>query len=145
MALSSLLRALFAVVVLLAGLTACTSSGSAPSGGPSGTNSAPPLASASASAPSPTLPSPPPEATKTPHVTQAPQPNRATPATQAPVTTSAPVAPVTTAGCYPISDEGTCYEPGEYCRDDDHGMTGRAGDGKTIECEDNDGWRWEPV
>jgi len=24
-------------------------------------------------------------------------------------------------------------------------MTGRAGDGKTIECEDNDGWRWEPI
>jgi hypothetical protein len=47
-------------------------------------------------------------------------------------------------GCYPISDEGTCYEPGEYCRDDDHGMTGVAGDGETIICEDNDGWRWEP-
>jgi hypothetical protein len=49
------------------------------------------------------------------------------------------------AGCYPISDEGTCYEPGEYCRDDDHGMSGVAGDGESIVCEDNDGWRWEPV
>jgi hypothetical protein len=47
-------------------------------------------------------------------------------------------------GCYPLSNEGTCYEPGEYCRDDDHGMTGVAGDGEKIVCEDNDGWRWEP-
>jgi FtsZ-interacting cell division protein ZipA len=46
--------------------------------------------------------------------------------------------------CYPISDEGTCYEPGEYCRDDDHGTSGVAGDGEAITCEDNDGWRWEP-
>jgi hypothetical protein len=52
--------------------------------------------------------------------------------------------PATTASCYPLSDEGTCYEPGEFCRDDDHGMTGLAGDGETITCEDNDGWRWEP-
>lgn len=48
------------------------------------------------------------------------------------------------AGCYPISDEGTCYEPGEYCRYDDEGVTGVAGDGETITCQDNDGWRWEP-
>jgi hypothetical protein len=48
-------------------------------------------------------------------------------------------------GFTPISDEGTCYEPGEYCRDDDHGVTGTAGDGETITCEDNDGWRWEPT
>lgn len=47
--------------------------------------------------------------------------------------------------CYPISDEGTCYEPGEYCRYDDESMTGLAGDGETITCEDNDGWRWEPA
>lgn len=49
------------------------------------------------------------------------------------------------AGCYPLSDEGTCYEPGEYCRDSDEGMTGVAGDGESIICEDNDGLRWEPV
>jgi hypothetical protein len=24
-------------------------------------------------------------------------------------------------------------------------MTGVAGDGETITCEDNDGWRWEPT
>jgi hypothetical protein len=49
------------------------------------------------------------------------------------------------AGCYPTSDEGTCYQPGEYCRDNDHGVTGVAGDGETITCEYNDGWRWEPA
>lgn len=60
-------------------------------------------------------------------------------AAQAPPATTAPAA------CSPVSDEGTCYEPGEYCRDSDHGMSGVAGDGKSIACEDNDGWRWEPV
>ena len=49
------------------------------------------------------------------------------------------------ASCYPLSNEGTCYEPGEFCRKTDHGKTGVAGDGKAIKCEDNDGWRWEPV
>lgn len=61
-------------------------------------------------------------------------------------TTSVPPSPSTTAGsagCYPIDDEGGCYEPGEYCRDDDHGMTGRAGNGDTIVCEDENGWYWE--
>jgi hypothetical protein len=59
-------------------------------------------------------------------------------------TTPAVVAVTTPAGCYPLSDEGTCYEPGEYCRDDDEGMTGVAGDGESIICEYNDGLRWEP-
>jgi hypothetical protein len=59
--------------------------------------------------------------------------------------TSAPAPPPPAAtSCYPLSDEGTCYEPGEFCRDDDHGATGVAGDGEKIICEDNDGWRWEP-
>lgn len=65
-----------------------------------------------------------------------------------PVTTLAPPpnsSPPAPAGCHPLSDEGTCYEPGEFCRDSDHGVTGVAGDGKTITCEDNDGWRWEPA
>ena len=52
--------------------------------------------------------------------------------------------PSISSGCYPLSDEGTCYEPGEYCRDSDHGASGVAGDGERITCEDNDGWRWEP-
>lgn len=66
----------------------------------------------------------------------------------APPPTTAPAPPPTSAapaGCTPIDDEGGCYEPGEYCRDDDHGVTGVAGDGETITCEDNDGWRWEPT
>lgn len=61
------------------------------------------------------------------------------PVTAPPATTPPTAAP----SCTPISDEGTCYEPGEYCRDDDHGVSGIAGDGKRITCEDNDGWRWE--
>lgn len=58
--------------------------------------------------------------------------------TTAPPPTTAPPAAAPT-GCTPLSDEGTCYEPGEYCRDDDHGVTGTAGDGETITCENNDG------
>ena len=80
--------------------------------------------------------------------TAAPAPAAPTPAPTpppAPVSkTPPPPAPAPKASCYPLSDEGTCYEPGEYCRDDDHGTTGLAGDGETIVCEDNDGWRWEP-
>lgn len=58
--------------------------------------------------------------------------------------------PTTTAtaslrSCTPLSNEGTCYEPGEFCRNSDHGVTGVAGDGETIACKDNNGWRWEPL
>lgn len=63
-------------------------------------------------------------------------------------TTSPPLPPPTTAApvsCTPLTDGGNCYEPGEFCRNDDHGVTGRAGDGETITCEDNNGWRWEPT
>ena len=66
--------------------------------------------------------------------------------TPAPAPAPAPVStpsPAPTQSCYPLSDEGGCYEPGEYCRDSDHGASGLAGDGKSITCEDNDGWRWE--
>jgi hypothetical protein len=69
------------------------------------------------------------------------QPAPAQPAA-APSSVSSPPPP---ASCYPLSDEGTCYEPGEFCRDSDHGATGLAGDGEKIICEDNDGWRWEPA
>ena len=64
---------------------------------------------------------------------------------QPPPTAAPPPPPPPKAGCYPLSDENTCYEPGEYCRDSDHGKSGVAGDGKAIICEDNDGWRWEPA
>jgi hypothetical protein len=80
-----------------------------------------------------------------PTATSAPATTASPPAATAPApATSAPAAATTPAGCYPTSDEGTCYEPGEYCRDDDHGVSGVAGDGESIVCEDNDGWRWEP-
>jgi cardiolipin synthase A/B len=58
-------------------------------------------------------------------------------------TTPKPPTPASTgASCHPVTDGGNCYEPGEYCRDDDHGAHGVAGDGKSITCEDDDGWRW---
>ena len=71
-------------------------------------------------------------------------------APSAPVTTPAapvatPSAPVASpAGCYPIASSGNCYEPGEFCSSADAGMTGVAGDGEQITCEDNNGLRWEP-
>jgi hypothetical protein len=49
------------------------------------------------------------------------------------------------AACHPLTNGGNCYEPGEFCRKTDHGATGVAGDGKSIVCQDNDGWRWEPA
>lgn len=54
-------------------------------------------------------------------------------------TTQTPAAP----SCHPLTSGGNCYEPGEYCRNSDHGVTGVAGDGKSITCEDVNGWRWE--
>ena len=53
--------------------------------------------------------------------------------------------PSTAASCYPLTNGGNCYEPGEFCRDSDHGVSGVAGDGERIICEDNNGWRWEPA
>jgi hypothetical protein len=71
------------------------------------------------------------------------------PATAPTTTTPHPLISSTTAttgGCSPIDDEGGCYEPGEYCRNDDHGATGRAGDGQTIICEERNGdWYWESM
>jgi hypothetical protein len=77
-----------------------------------------------------------------------PKPAASRPATRKPSpkpTRSASPTALAPAGCYPKTNGGNCYEPGEYCRDSDHGMTGVAGDGEKIQCEDNDGWRWEPV
>jgi len=62
-----------------------------------------------------------------------------------PATLGPPPSSPKPAGCHPLSNSGTCYEPGEFCRDSDHGVTGVAGNGETITCEDNDGWRWEPA
>jgi hypothetical protein len=66
----------------------------------------------------------------------------------APTTHAAVVAPPASAavtGCHPLTNAGNCYKPGEYCRASDHNVSGVAGDGKAISCEDKDGWRWEPA
>ena len=61
-----------------------------------------------------------------------------------PTPTPTPTPAPTPTGCYPLTSAGNCYEPGEYCPTADHGMSGVAGDGKAIVCENNNGWRWEP-
>lgn len=64
------------------------------------------------------------------------------PVTRLTVTGSAP--PPTPAGCQPVTSSGNCYEPGEFCPHADAGMTGVAGDGKTITCKLVSGsYRWE--
>ncbi len=73
------------------------------------------------------------------------QPAVAPSAAPAPPPVAAPPPAPKAAACYPLSNEGHCYEPGEFCRDSDHGASGIAGDGKKIICADNDGWRWEPA
>jgi hypothetical protein len=78
-----------------------------------------------------------PPVTQTPAPTPTPTPTTSTPAP----TTPSP----TPTGCYPLSNSGTCYEPGEYCRANDHGVSGVAGDGEAIICEYNNSWRWEPI
>jgi hypothetical protein len=97
-------------------------------------------------APAASAPATPSTTLQTPALTSTP--TTAAPVSTAPPTTAAPpvtaaAAPAAPAGCHPLSNENTCYEPGEYCRDSDHGVTGVAGDGKSITCEDNNGWRWE--
>ena len=57
--------------------------------------------------------------------------------------TAPPPAP---SGCTPKTPSGNCYEPGEYCPTADAGMTGVAGDGKTITCVLESGrYHWHPV
>ena len=68
-----------------------------------------------------------------------------TPAQTTPAATPVASASTASAGCHPLTNAGNCYEPGEYCRNADHGVSGVAGDGTPIICEDNDGWRWEPA
>jgi hypothetical protein len=78
----------------------------------------------------------------------APAPSAPAPSAPAPTTAAAVVAPPASAApasCHPLTNGGNCYEPGEYCRNADHGASGVAGDGKAITCENNDGWRWEPA
>jgi len=67
------------------------------------------------------------------------------PAAAAPPSSAPAQPPAAPAGCYPLSNSGTCYRPGEFCRTSDHGRTGRTADGEAIICENDDGWRWEPA
>jgi hypothetical protein len=43
-----------------------------------------------------------------------------------------------------MTSSGNCYSAGEFCSNADHGVSGVAGNGEAITCEDNNGWRWEP-
>lgn len=60
-----------------------------------------------------------------------------------PTSTPVPTPMPTPTGCYPTTSSGNCYEPGEYCSNAEHGMSGVAGDGEAIICENKNGWRWE--
>lgn len=62
----------------------------------------------------------------------------------APAPDPTPTPTPTPPSCYPLTNGGNCYEPGEYCRNSDHGASGVAGDGEAITCAYNNGWRWEP-
>ncbi len=57
----------------------------------------------------------------------------------------APSPSTSAVSCHPLTSGGNCYEPGEFCSDADHGMSGVAGNGEPITCTDNNGWRWEPA
>jgi hypothetical protein len=88
-------------------------------------------------APAQTTPAAPPPPPAAP-----PVPAQTTPAAAPPPPPPASAAPVS---CTPLTNGGNCYEPGEFCRNADHGASGVAGNGEAITCEDNDGWRWEPA
>ena len=152
-----------AIAVVLVALTA-TVAGLTFAGGSHASASQPPTPAASTQAPdthapaahTPVSHAPAMHAPKPATVTQAPATQAPTPAAPSPsptITHSAapPPAPATSAAappppsCSPLTNGGNCYEPGEYCRNSDHGMYGVAGDGERFACEDNNGWRWEPV
>ena len=110
------------------------------------------------STPAPATPAPPPTQPRTTAAVQKSAPStpaqttaavkKSAPSTPAQTTAAAspsPTASKTPTNCSPLTNEGKCYEPGEFCRKSDHGMSGVAGDGKAIKCEDDDGWRWEPT
>jgi hypothetical protein len=74
-----------------------------------------------------------------------PTPSSQRPTQPPPTPLPAPVPTPTPTGCYPTTNSGNCYEPGEYCRNADRGTSGVAGDGAAIRCEYANGWRWEPA
>ena len=101
--------------------------------------------SAAASTPTPT-PSPTHSVMSLAASSTSPSPSHSAPPTTPPTlpATTFPVAALL-AACYPTTSNGDCYLPGEYCPESAHGMTGVAADGTQIICQDNNGWRWEPV
>jgi hypothetical protein len=151
----ALVLALYAVLAPAAvwgiARTAGSSSGP-PAGGTVSSTSTSNPAALGAPAATPTVsatpaPTPTPTTSPTPTATPAsalPTSAPATPPPPPPTAAPAP-APAVPAGCYPLSNSGTCYRPGEFCRNSDHGATGRAADGEAIVCRYNNGWRWEPA
>jgi len=105
-----------------------------------GSTSPGPVTSSSATA---TMPSASPVKTATTPVSTPPAAPKTRETTPPETRKTAPPATATQAGCYPTAGSGNCYEPGEFCPEKDHGLSGVAGDGKSITCEDNNGWRWE--
>jgi hypothetical protein len=85
-------------------------------------------------------------ATATPAVSPSPTAAAHTTAPAAEPVVQAPTTPAqaTPAVCHPLTRKGACYEPGEVCRKADHLISGVAGDGEPITCEDSSGWHWEP-
>jgi hypothetical protein len=133
--------AIFALLIII-GVAACLATKPASDVTPA-SSAAPTPAPTHATTPAAAKPKAPAKlAPAVPSTVQAAAP--AKPSNQQPSPTAAPPPPPK-ASCYPLSDENTCYEPGEYCRDSDHGKSGVAGDGKAIICEDDDGWRWAPA
>jgi len=114
----------------------------------------------SSPAPASSLPAAPTTAMTTPAPVTSAAPKTTAAAAAVPVYTSA--APVRTtqqaskapqpvqttaqaASCYPLTNGGNCYKPGEYCRTADRGTSGIDANGDAIKCEDVNGWRWERV
>jgi hypothetical protein len=147
---------LVALTAIVAGLTFAGSGHASASQAPASAASTQAPATHAPATQAPATHAPATHAPKPATVTQAPATPAPAPAAPSPsptITQSAapPPAPATSAAapppasCSPLTNGGNCYEPGEYCRNSDHGMYGVAGDGEKIACEDNNGWRWEPV
>ena len=94
---------------------------------------------------------PAPPSTRPPTTAAVRRPAPSTPARTAtttptpPPTTSTTSPPPTPVSCHPLTKEGNCFEPGGWCPEADHGVSGVAGDGEAIKCENVDGWYWELV
>jgi hypothetical protein len=123
-----------------AGTQVSSTASPTPDKGPLALSAPTPTATPSATPTTAPTPAPPASAPASTPVAAAPAPPPAPPATAAPAQP-----PAATASCYPLSNSGTCYRPGEFCRNSDHGKTGRTADGQAIICRNNNGWRWEPA